>query len=138
MIAPLCLEWYIPIYIVLLGITTGAIYSLVNSYIKPYYDLHNIGLNIELYLYLLEHTIGCSEDNELLKAVLGIIGLSSIIFSLFYFKKYMTIWERITYITDNWELILFIGLAVMLTVFTINILLWMLGIGIIINTSSLT
>ena len=97
------------------------------------------------YLSLVEKTIAHSAFNDSFLAINITIGLIMIILSLLNSKKTISIKDKFLFIKDkflfimeNKEFLFIFWLAMLFVIFTVNMLLIILGLGITVDTSSFT
>lgn len=121
------------------------IYNSSNK--KLYYNADTLAIITGYYLSVVEKTINGSAFNDTSSAILIIIGLSMVIIGILDSKKTLSFKDKFLLMLKDKELMLIIKnkkflfilvLAILLFIFTMNTLLLLLGIRIVVDTSSLT
>lgn len=90
------------------------------------------------YLSLVEKTMAYSAFNDRFLFIHITIGLSMLIIGLLNSQKSIPIKDKFRFIMKNKKKLFIFGLAMLFVIFTINMLLFLLGLGITVDTSSLT
>jgi len=85
-----------------------------------------------------DKTISDSVFNDIFICINIIIGLNMIIIGLLNNRKTLSIKDNFLFIMKNKEQLFIIALTMFLAIFILNVLLFILGLGIIVDTSSLT
>jgi hypothetical protein len=103
-----------------------------------YYNSDLLALFTENFLFVVNITISDSAFNDTYLCINIIIGLSMIIIGLLHSRKTMSIKDKFIFIVENKKKIFILGLTMLLAISAINILLFILGLGITVDTSSVT
>ena len=90
------------------------------------------------YLLLVNKTISDSVFNDTFLCINIIIGLAMIIIGLLHSRKTMSIKDKFLFIVENKKKLFIIGLTMLLAISALNMLLFILGLGITVDTSSVT
>jgi hypothetical protein len=139
---PLSLYWSIPNFLILLLLTFSAIITLTLVYNSSqnyyYFNGDLLAVFSANYISLVDKTISDSVFNDSFLCINILIGLSMIIIGLLNKRKTMSIKDKFLLIVKNKKELFIIGLTMFLAISIINMLLFILGFGIIVDTSSLT
>ena len=139
---PLSLKWSIPHFVILLVFTLTGLSTLLityNIYYKGSYFNGDIIAQITgNYLFLVDKTISDSVFNDTFLCINIIIGLAMIIIGLLHSRNTMSIKDKFLFIVKNKKKLFIIGLTMLLVISILNMLLFILGLGITVDTSSLT
>ena len=90
------------------------------------------------YLLLVDKTISDSVFNDTFLCINIMIGLSMIIIGLLHSRKTISIKDKFLFIVENKKKLFIIGLTMLLAISALNMLLFILGLGITVDTSSVT
>lgn len=139
---PLSLKWSIPHFVILLLFTLAGLIILTltyNMYHKEsYYNSDLLALVTENYMWKANITISDSVFNDTYLCVNIMLGLSMILIGLLPSRKTMSIKDKFLFIVENKKKLFIIGLTMLLAISALNMLLFILGLGITVDTSSVT
>lgn len=112
---------------------------IYNIYQKEaYYNSDLLALFTENYLFVANITISDSVFNDTYLCINIMIGLSMILIGLFPSRKTMSIKDKFLFIVENKYKLFIIGLTMLLAISALNMLLFIVGLGITVDTSSVT
>jgi hypothetical protein len=138
----LWLKWSMPHFFIIVVLTLGTIISLVllyNSSNKPfYYNGDILAIFTGYFFFLVEKTIAHSPFNDPFLCINISIGLSMIIIGLLNRKNPISIKDKFLFILKNKKKLFLFAFDMLFVLFTVDILLFLLGLGINVDTSSLT
>jgi hypothetical protein len=90
------------------------------------------------YCFLVDKTISDSVFNDTFLCINIIIGLAMILIGLLHSRKTISIKDKFLFIVENKKKLFIIGLTMLLAISALNMLLFILGLGITVDTSSVT
>lgn len=135
-------NWHVYYLFVVILLNLAAILSLVllynSSNKESYYYTDLLPIFTGSYWSIIEEMITNSQLNDEFLVIPITIGLSMIILGLLDNNKSITLKDKFLFIRENKKLVFIFILVIWLVIFTINMIFILLGLGIIIDTSSLT
>lgn len=90
------------------------------------------------YLFLVDKTISDSVFNDTFLCINITIGLPMILIGLLHSRKTMSIKDKFLFIVENKKKLFILGLTILLAISALYMLLFILGLGITVDTSSVT
>ena len=139
---PLWLKWNVAYFSILVILTLGTILSLLVIYNSSnytfYYNSDMLAIFTGYYLYIAEKAIANSSFNDTFLSINVTIGLSMIILGLINSQETQSLHDKFLFITKNKDIFFIFGLAMVFVIFTVNILLFLVGLGILVETGSIT
>ena len=139
---PVWLEWDIAYFCLLVSLTLGAIMFLLFIYNSSnklfFYNGDMLSVFSGYYLFLLEKTTYHSLFNDTFISINVLIGLTMLITGVVNSKKTTSIIDKFIFIINNKQLLFIFALASLFVIFSVNMFLFLVNLGIVVNTSTPT